>query len=234
MVPVLRLPRLGKSELIIVHFVRLFDLCLLSFCRFPLPLGVWEGLCLFGLCLFRFVGFLFLLGSGKGCGLWLWHSLDFSLTFFVIVALPGLFSYPFFHPDKCSTLRISRSRRPIHASYTLTGHTLETEDSTKSWGRIGPTFLGTDASTRSQRKETVCWASYGGIWKLETRIQRPLITSQLINQDWSTVVQYGVPTPRKPLRSWKKYSVEQQDKSPIATEIQATWPLCWIISSGSL
>ena len=24
---------------------------------------------LFGLCLFRFVGFLFLLGSGKGCGL---------------------------------------------------------------------------------------------------------------------------------------------------------------------
>ena len=48
----------------------------------------------FCLCLFRFVGFLFLLGSGKGCGLW--HSLDFSLTFFVIVALPGLFSYVFF------------------------------------------------------------------------------------------------------------------------------------------
>ena len=39
---VLRLPRLGKRVL----FVRLF-----------------------GLCLFRFVGFLFLLGSGKGCGL---------------------------------------------------------------------------------------------------------------------------------------------------------------------
>ena len=34
------------------------------------------------LCLFGFVGFLFLLGSGKGCGLWLWHSLNFSLTFF--------------------------------------------------------------------------------------------------------------------------------------------------------
>ena len=56
---VLRLPRLGKRELILVLFVRLF-----------------------GLCLFRFVGFLFLLGSGKGCSLWLWHSLDFSLTFF--------------------------------------------------------------------------------------------------------------------------------------------------------
>ena len=59
---VLRLPRLGKRELILVLFVRLFDLCL-----------------------FRFVGFLFLLGSGKGCGLWLWHSLDFSLTFFLII-----------------------------------------------------------------------------------------------------------------------------------------------------
>ena len=58
---VLRLPRLGKRELILVLFVRLF-----------------------GLCLFRFVSFLFLLGSGKGCGLWLWHSLDFSLTFFEI------------------------------------------------------------------------------------------------------------------------------------------------------
>ena len=43
---VLRLPRLGKRKLILVLFVRLF-----------------------GLCLFRFVGFLFLLGSGKGCGL---------------------------------------------------------------------------------------------------------------------------------------------------------------------
>ena len=56
---VLRLPRLGRRELIWVLFVRLF-----------------------GLYLFGFVGFLFLLGSGKGFGLWLWHSLDFSLTFF--------------------------------------------------------------------------------------------------------------------------------------------------------
>ena len=43
---VLRLPRLGKRELILVLFVRLF-----------------------GLCLFRFVGFLFLLAFGKACGL---------------------------------------------------------------------------------------------------------------------------------------------------------------------
>ena len=42
----LRLPRLGKRELILVLFVHLFDLCL-----------------------FGFVGFFFLLVSGKGCGL---------------------------------------------------------------------------------------------------------------------------------------------------------------------
>ena len=55
----LRLPRLGKRELILVLFVRLFALC-------------WFG----------FVGFLFLLLSGRGCGLWLWRSLGFSLTLF--------------------------------------------------------------------------------------------------------------------------------------------------------
>ena len=43
---VLRLHRLGKRELILVLFVRLF-----------------------GLCLLRFGGFLYLLGSGMGCGL---------------------------------------------------------------------------------------------------------------------------------------------------------------------
>ena len=42
----LRLPRLGKKELILVFFVRLFDLSL-----------------------FGFVGFLFVLVSGEGCGL---------------------------------------------------------------------------------------------------------------------------------------------------------------------
>ena len=54
----LRLPRLGKRELILVLFVRLI-VVLVWICRFPLPLDVWEGLR------------------------------------FVIVALPGLFSYLF-------------------------------------------------------------------------------------------------------------------------------------------
>ena len=53
------LPRLGKKELILVLFVRLFDLSL-----------------------FGFVGFFFLCVSRKGCGLKSWHYLDYSLTFF--------------------------------------------------------------------------------------------------------------------------------------------------------
>ena len=57
----LRLPRLGKRELILVVFVRLFDL-------------------------FSFVGFIFLMVSGKAQ--------------FGIVAFPGLFSYPFLHASK--------------------------------------------------------------------------------------------------------------------------------------
>ena len=68
--------------------------CLLSpYLFFVLFLGASGGLCfvivpfwalfvrLFDLHLFGFVCFLFLLVSGKGCGLWLWHFLDVSLTF---------------------------------------------------------------------------------------------------------------------------------------------------------
>ena len=41
---VLRLPRLGKRELLLVLFVRLFDLCLFWICRFLLPLCACEEL----------------------------------------------------------------------------------------------------------------------------------------------------------------------------------------------
>ena len=69
----LRLPRLGKRELTLVLFVRLFDLHR-----------------------FGFICFLFLLVSGKGCGLWLWHPLDLSLTLicgvcFEFIDLPSIF-----------------------------------------------------------------------------------------------------------------------------------------------
>ena len=39
-----------------------------------------------------------------------------------------------FHPDRCSTIRISRSRNPITTDYTLKGHTLTTEDYIKYLG----------------------------------------------------------------------------------------------------
>ena len=48
-------------------FILRGDFCMsfhVSFCS-----CVFQSLLLFGLCLLRFVGFLFLLGSGKGCGL---------------------------------------------------------------------------------------------------------------------------------------------------------------------
>ena len=48
--------------------------------------------CLFDLLLFGFVCFLFLLG--------VWEGLSF-----VIVALPGLFSYPFFFPKRSSNIK---------------------------------------------------------------------------------------------------------------------------------
>ena len=46
-----------------------------------LILVLFVRLC--ALRLFGFVCFFFFFMSGKGCGLCLWHSLDFSLTFFL-------------------------------------------------------------------------------------------------------------------------------------------------------
>ena len=81
--------------LVVFTFLNLFGLCLIL-CYFVLVffspfsiaitslgeervnLSAFRTFVWFGL-----VCFLFLLVSGKGCGLWLWHSLDFSLTFFI-------------------------------------------------------------------------------------------------------------------------------------------------------
>ena len=39
-----------------------------------------------------------------------------------------------FHPEKCSAIRVTRSRNPISSSYTRKGHTLDMEDSKKYLG----------------------------------------------------------------------------------------------------
>ena len=41
---VLQLPSLGKRQLILVLFCTFVRFALVWICRFPLPLGVWEGL----------------------------------------------------------------------------------------------------------------------------------------------------------------------------------------------
>ena len=58
----LRLPRLGKRELILVLFVRLFDLHLFGFVC-PHPFGVWKGLRLAIVALPRLFSYLLLLFS---------------------------------------------------------------------------------------------------------------------------------------------------------------------------
>ena len=70
---------LGEERANLSAFHTFVRFVLVWICRFPLPLGVWEGLRFVivalpgrfftGQTLFGFVGFLFLLGSGKGCGL---------------------------------------------------------------------------------------------------------------------------------------------------------------------
>ena len=55
----LRLPRLGKRQLILVLFVRLFDLHLFGFVCLLLPLGVCEGLRLVIVALPGLVSYLF-------------------------------------------------------------------------------------------------------------------------------------------------------------------------------
>ena len=72
---------LGEERANLSAFRTFVRFVLVWICRFSLPpggLGGWGG-------------------GGGGCGLWLWHSLDFSLTFF---NLNGLNVYkPLFHLD---------------------------------------------------------------------------------------------------------------------------------------
>ena len=95
---------MGKRELILVLFVRLF-----------------------GLCLFGFVGFLFLLVSGKGCGLWLWHSLDFSLTFCFFQKFQGTFK------AFCLLLLIEQMRYPPSANLSQVQTLLQNRLHTAFW-----------------------------------------------------------------------------------------------------
>ena len=73
---------LGEERANLSAFRTLVWSVLVWICRFPLPLG-----------------------SGKGCGLWLWHSLDFSLIFFLENKI-----FKCFFPYKC----IGKQNWPCH------------------------------------------------------------------------------------------------------------------------
>ena len=95
---------------------------------------------LFGLCLFRFVGFLFLLGSEKGCGLWFWHSLDFSLTIFnyrnkALTAKPLRQGYRYFKLRKAFS-KFDRRHSALVEKYSVSLKTLQQQ------GISEPEFYG--------------------------------------------------------------------------------------------
>ena len=104
---VLRLPRLEKRELIFVLFVRLFDLCLFGFVGFLFLLGLvraavcdcstpWTFLLPFLFSTFRmFDRFVLVWICRFLLPLDVWERLRF-----VIVALPGFFSYFFYSTDR--------------------------------------------------------------------------------------------------------------------------------------
>ena len=65
-----------------------------------------------------------------------------------------------FHPDKCSVIRISRSRKTAPMNYTLKGHVLQNEDYTRYLG----VELQSNLSWNSHIDQTVktqiaCWDS---------------------------------------------------------------------------
>ena len=58
-----------------------------------------------------------------------------------------------FHPEKCSAIRMTRSRNPISSNYSLKGHTLEVEDSTRCLGvEFSLICHGTDIWNRPSKK----------------------------------------------------------------------------------
>ena len=92
---------------------------------------------LFNLRLFGFVCFLFLLVSGKGCGLWLWHSLDFSLSFLAHLSRRLKASY-FDHQPSVVVLRLSVRPFTIFKQHLLLNHLLEFDQTSQELSLVGP------------------------------------------------------------------------------------------------
>ena len=61
-----------------------------------------------------------------------------------------------FHPDKCSAIKISRSRNPISMDYSLKGHILDKEDYTKYLGVELQSSLSWNRHIDQSRRPTAC------------------------------------------------------------------------------
>ena len=74
---------------------------------------------LFDLRFFGFVCFLFLLVSGKSCGLWLWHSLDFSLNCFLFFCCCFFFCNRFGKLGRWFYIRKTSFKAPPHYGFII-------------------------------------------------------------------------------------------------------------------
>lgn len=116
-----------------------------------------------------------------------------------------------FHPDKCSTLRVTRSKNLVESHYTLKGHVLETCDSTR--------YLGVEVQSNlswNQHMDQVVKKGNSMIGFLrrnmkvsnEQSLQHISPSSDL---SWNTVQPSGVPTPKSISTRLRWSSVELQD-----------------------
>ena len=123
----LRLPRLGKRELILVLF---FCTCL-DFCRFPLPLSVWEGLRFVIVVLLGLFSYFFFY-TGTWHGIWLLLSVKKKAgsKLFPKYALVML-NKSRYHPASFQPIRLLTPACWYKFTYVMT-HSVEPDQSASS------------------------------------------------------------------------------------------------------
>ena len=116
-----------------------------------------------------------------------------------------------FHPDKCSTIRVSRSRNPVVREYSLKGHVLTSEDSTRYLG----VKMQTNMAWNKHMDQTIKKGnSMIGFLRrhLKASNESPKTATYLsLSSDpyWGTVAQSGTPTPKTTSTSLKWFSIER-------------------------
>ena len=98
-----------------------------------------------------------------------------------------------FHPDKCSTLHVTRSRTPILQDYILKGHTLSSEASSKYLG----VELESDMSWRSHIDKTVKKVN-STLGFLRNQDTKTVAYKTLVRPTIEYSHQYGVRTQKMP------------------------------------